>query len=96
MKKWTKTTTETHEIWIVRRGPYAWRAPNSCAACAGPALMLAPEEASALAGLTTRAVYVLVESGRVHFDQRPNGMLFVCLASLADATGGPVALRCSA
>ena len=95
MKKWTKTTTEKHEVWVVRRVPGAGRPPDSCAGCAGPALMLAPEEASALAGLTTRAVYALVESGRVHFDERPDGRLFVCLASLADAAGRPVARRCS-
>ena len=90
MKRRTKTTTETHEVWVVRRARRAGgeRPPESCAGCRGPARMLAPEEAAPLLGLTTRAVYALVESGHMHFDERPDGKIFVCLASLADASGG--------
>ncbi len=47
--------------------------------------MLAPEEAAALSGLNTRAVYALVVAGRAHFNERPDGKLFVCLASLSAA-----------
>ena len=44
--------------------------------------MLNPEEASALAGVTTRHVYRLVEAGRVHFREAAGGSLLVCLGSL--------------
>ena len=39
-------------------------------------------EAAALSGLSTCAVYALIEAGRAHFVERPNGSVFVCFASL--------------
>ncbi len=44
--------------------------------------MAKPEAAAQIAGVTTRAVYQWVESGRVHFAEATGGDLLVCLASL--------------
>ncbi|MDQ3684726.1 MAG: hypothetical protein M3430_03885 [Acidobacteriota bacterium] len=87
MRRRTRTTTEKHEVWVVRRAQEVAeeRSPDSCTDCGGPARMLAPEEAAALSGLNTRAVYALVVAGRAHFNERPDGKLFVCLASLSAA-----------
>jgi hypothetical protein len=87
VKRQTRTTTERHEVWVVRRARAAAEesSPDSCADCGGPARMLAPEEAATLSGLSVRAVYALVEAGRAHFRERPDGKLFVCLASLSAA-----------
>ena len=87
MKRRTKTTTETHEVWVVRRAqePAGERPPDWCGGCGGPARMLAPDEAAALAGVSPRTIYRWVEAGRVHFAETPDGRLSVCLASLPRA-----------
>ena len=41
-----------------------------------------PEEAPALASVSTRTMYRWVESGRVHFLETPEGRLLVCRNSL--------------
>ena len=89
MKRRTRTITEQHEVWIVRRAQETAgeSQPDSCAECDGPARMLLPEEAATLSGLSTRAVYALIEAGHAHFVERPDGKLFVCLASLSAGRG---------
>jgi hypothetical protein len=86
LKKRTRTITETREVWVVRRVPLPWaggRPPNSCAACGAPAVMITPEEAAALARVSTRTVYRWVEAGLVHIEESADGPLFVCLSSLS-------------
>ena len=89
MKRRTKTTTETHEVWVIRRArePLGEPPTGSCAMCGGPARMLTPEEAAALCGVSPRTIYRWVEAGRVHFAETPDGRLSVCLASLPCAVG---------
>lgn len=88
MKRRTRTITETHEVWVVRRvSEGVGRAPQTCAACGATVGMVAPEEAAALSGLSTRAVYALVEAGGLHFEERPCGEIFVCLDSLTNLAG---------
>lgn len=79
--KRTETVIETHEVWVVRRpaGPPAAR----CQECAGRPAMLSPEEAAALSGLSLRAIFRLIEAGRVHFLEAAGDCLLVCPASLA-------------
>ena len=72
---------EGREVWLIR-GP--WRgAPKRCAECPGQPEMLTPEEAARLAGLSSRAIYRLVESGQIHCTETEVGSLFVCLAPLS-------------
>ena len=79
-KRKTEITVDTHEVWLVRSW---WRgAPARCAECPGWPEMLTPEEAARLAGLTSRAIYRLVESGQIHSTETEPGGLFVCLAPL--------------
>ncbi len=52
-----------------------------CEECATPMAMVAPEQAATLCCKTTRAIYRLVETGRVHFTDGPEGVM-VCPASL--------------
>lgn len=52
-----------------------------CEECATPMAMVAPELAATLCFKTTRAIYRLVEAGRVHFSDGPEGVM-VCPASL--------------
>jgi len=52
-----------------------------CVECATPMAMMPPELAATVCFQTTRAIYRLVEAGRVHFTDGPEGVM-VCPASL--------------
>jgi hypothetical protein len=73
-------------LFVVRRPPA--RAPGRCAAC-GETEFVTPETAAVLAGVNTRSVYRLVEAGRLHFLETPEGFLLVCLRSLTAAACPP-------
>jgi hypothetical protein len=44
--------------------------------------MLRPEEAAATAGVTVRTVNRWVEAEVVHFEETPDGLLFICANSV--------------
>ena len=74
-------TRETDELLVVRapaRSGKAW-----CPECAAHVWMLAPEAATAVTGLSARAIYRLVEAGQIHFTETPDGLLLVCPDSFA-------------
>lgn len=52
-----------------------------CVECETPMAMMSPEFAATVCFQTTRAIYRLVEAGRVHFTDGPEGVM-VCPASL--------------
>ncbi|MGE0130321.1 MAG: hypothetical protein AB7U82_19760 [Blastocatellales bacterium] len=82
MKKRTKITIETHQVQIIRRGKpsvQAW-----CPECSATVAMLTPEEAAALAQVTTRTIYHWVDAEELHFTETPEGMLLVCPDSLTN------------
>lgn len=59
---------------------------KKCERCAEPSGMITPEEAAALCGVSTRAIYRWLETGAVHFSETSGGMVLICLKSLAAAT----------
>ena len=61
--------------------PLAGAGPRWCGECETPIALIAPELAATLCFHTTRAIYRLVEAGRVHFIDGPDGVM-VCPASL--------------
>ena len=61
--------------------PLSGSAHRWCVECATPMAMMAPELAATVCFQTTRAIYRLVEAGRVHFTDGPEGVM-VCPASL--------------
>ena len=77
----TEITVETRKLTIIRQrsncAARAW-----CDACAAEVELLAPEQAAALAGLATRALYRQIEAGCLHFQELADGRLFICLTSL--------------
>jgi len=82
MKKRTKIIVETHQVQIIRRHRktvQAWR-PQ----CSATRLMLMPEEAAAVAQVTSRTIYLRVEAGELHFTETPEGMLLICPDSLTN------------
>jgi hypothetical protein len=81
-KRWKRTeiTIESETTMILRRTTGAVRA--WCGACGAERLMLTPDAAAGLAGVTTRAIYMRVERGALHFRELPDGTLLVCGPSL--------------
>lgn len=80
MKKRKEVIIETHQVQIIRH-----RKPELllwCDACQATVRMITPEEAAALANVTTRTIYRWVEAGELHFAETPEGALFICLDSL--------------
>ena len=76
----TETTIETRERWVITR--HRAQSPTLCSECDGAQPMLTPEETQRLTGVHVRNIYQWVEAGRVHFIEKPNGSLLVCLAPL--------------
>ncbi|MGH9907900.1 MAG: helix-turn-helix domain-containing protein [Pyrinomonadaceae bacterium] len=76
-KKTTTITSETHEVFIVRR-----RAEPSirmwCADCAAEVEMLKPEEAAAIANVSTRTIYRWIEDAQIHHCESVGGNVVVC------------------
>ena len=78
--KRTEITIESETTVILRRRARALRA--WCGPCGAESLMLTPDAAANLAGMTTRAIYTRVERGALHFKELPDGTLLVCGMSL--------------
>ena len=76
----TVITAETFERMTVRlrrKKTIGW-----CKECAAEVLMLAPNEAAAIARTTARAIFRRVEAGELHFLETENGELLLCRNSL--------------
>lgn len=77
----TEKTVEIHEFYIVRSA--SGSLPALCGECAaGDAIMIAPEQAAAVAHVPARTIYRWVEAGMVHYQAQSDGSLTVCLKSL--------------
>jgi hypothetical protein len=76
-KKTTTIISESHEVIIVRR-----RTEGSvrmwCVDCAEEVEMLKPEEAAAIANVTTRTIYRWVEAAQIHHCESAEGNVVVC------------------
>ena len=72
---------EIHERLIVRTA--SGSPPALCDKCpVRDAIMLSPEQASAVTGIPKRQIYQWVEAGVIHYKEAPNGKLTVCLKTL--------------
>jgi len=72
-------TVERRQRLTIRRNTpiRAW-----CADCDQEVMMFTGEEAARLVGRASRAIYRQVEQGLLHFSERPDGTLLVCVKSL--------------
>ena len=80
-KKKTKVTVETHQLIVVRRG--ARFAQEWCPPCDRQVNLVTADEAAAMAGVSLRAICRRVDLGELHFKETGDGLLFICLNSLA-------------
>ena len=81
-KRRTDITIETERVLVIRRrkgSALAW-----CQTCAQQVPMIKVDEAAALSQVSSRTVFRLVELGKVHFAETPEGLLLICLNSLAN------------
>lgn len=82
----TEKTVEIHEFYIVRSA--SGSLPPLCGACATvDAIMVAPEQAAAVAQVPARMIYRWVEARMVHYQEQSDGSLTVCLKSLPTLGG---------
>jgi hypothetical protein len=80
MKRTRIITVETERVLVVRRRPTA--VEQWCDGCGEQARMVRAEEAAALACVGLREICRLVEVAGLHFNETPEGRLFICLNSL--------------
>jgi len=79
-KKRTEITVETERVLVIRR---RYRAIEAwCDACAEKVVMIRPDQAAAVSGLSLRAIFGDIEKATLHFMDQPDGMLLICLSSL--------------
>jgi hypothetical protein len=74
-----KITIEKEQVVVIGR-PVA--VERWCSACGARVTMIQAEEAAAVAGVKTRAIYRDVETGKFHSTETPDGTLLICLSSL--------------
>jgi hypothetical protein len=78
--KRTEVTIETEEIVIIR-STQATLLPL-CPQCSDAVPLIRPEQAAAMTGATTRAIYRWIEEGLIHDLQTDDGLVFICPRSL--------------
>lgn len=88
MKKRAHVTIETERL-VVISGSHAPAATLWCAMCEAEVTMLGLDEASALAGLSDRAIFQLAETGAIHFVETTEGKAMFCVRSLRQQTEAP-------
>ena len=81
-KRKTSITVESERVVWIRK--HRARSPAWCPECGEQASLISTDEAALLSHVSTRAICRLVDTGRIHFIETPEGLLFVCLKSLSD------------
>jgi len=77
----TEITVETERVLIIKKrkgSVLAW-----CPTCAGQVPMVKVDEAAVLCRVSSRTIYRWAEAEKVHFVETPEGLLLICLSSLA-------------
>ena len=86
MKK--RTTKRTTEITIERQRSFTAREIRKrrfsfCPICERDSEFGTPEEAAAVASVTSRTIYRWLENGNVHFIETPDELLRICMNSIS-------------
>lgn len=76
-----EVTIETEESTLVRTTKGRQTSLMWCPACRRQVEMITPEQAARIAGVSTRTIYRLIESGSVHFIEK-SGDLWICFSVL--------------
>ncbi len=81
-KRRTDITMEIDEIVVINTSHAS--AMARCERCAKRVRMITADEAAAIARVSTRTIYRLVESNLLHFIETPQGSVRICLDSIAE------------
>lgn len=79
-KRRKEITVEMNEVFVIRQAGkkvQAW-----CAACGAEVVTVTPEAAAIVWGVSTRAIYALVEARKIHFLETSEERLLICTDSL--------------
>lgn len=85
MKKKATITVQTERLLVIS-GSQAAVARLWCAGCQAEVTMFGLDDASALAGLSDRAIFQLAEAGSIHFVETADGKALFCVPSLRAET----------
>ena len=77
----TEITIEVDELLLVKSHNGS-SVQNWCPACAAEVAMVTPEQAAALADVSSRVIYRWVEQEKLHFTEEIGGSLLICADSL--------------
>jgi hypothetical protein len=80
VKRTTRLTIETRQVCVIRRRQASHRA--MCKACGEAVNLVTADEAAALAHISLRAIYRLIEAGKLHFTETSQEPLLICFNSL--------------
>ena len=81
-RKRTEITIEVDEV-IQTTGHSNGLSVELCVACGGESVLVTPQQAAVIAGVTVRQINRCVESEMVHFIETGDGFLLVCVNSLS-------------
>ena len=81
-KRRTEMTIETHRVFVMSSSGNSRL--GYCPQCAAETRMIMPEAAALMSCVSTRTIFRWVETGRIHFMETSEGILFVCLQSLME------------
>lgn len=81
-KRTTKITVETERLFVINSG--GREVEGFCDACGEQVRMIRSEWAALLAGLSLRSICYRIETGKLHFTESPQGLLYICFNSLFD------------
>ena len=82
-KKRTEVTIEVEEV-IYAAGYHSRFTRAWCVACGAEAVMVTPEQAALIAGVSLRAINRWIKAGRIHFIETRDGRLRVCVTRCLD------------
>lgn len=85
MKRRATITVETERV-VVISGSQAAATMLWCDSCQAEVMMFGVGEATALAGLSDRAIFQLAETGAIHFVETTEGKALFCVRSLGQQT----------
>lgn len=69
-----------HEVFVVRNSGKLKRV--LCPECLEPVALITLDEAVKISGMGSRAIYQLIEAGRIHFKETADRVALICPATL--------------
>ena len=76
----TRTSVEKHEVFVIKSSRRLKRV--FCPECSEPVALVTLDEAVKISGISSRAVYRLIEEGRIHFAEAADRVARICPATL--------------